>query len=127
MNILLIDDHAMLREALQFYLPELDSTIAVATAGSLDDSAAGILTPLGHRGQHEIGPAAVVLGDQLVQHSPLDEFIAHGDENGAVEADPPQRLDADPCRVARAALLGLINEGHFRISRADRLDDLPGH
>jgi DNA-binding NarL/FixJ family response regulator len=38
MNILLIDDHAMLREALKFYLPELDSTIAVTTAGSLDEA-----------------------------------------------------------------------------------------
>lgn len=38
MNILLIDDHAMLREALKFYLPELDSSIAVTTAGSLDEA-----------------------------------------------------------------------------------------
>ena len=38
MNILLIDDHAMLREALKFYLPELDSAIAVTTAGSLDEA-----------------------------------------------------------------------------------------
>jgi DNA-binding NarL/FixJ family response regulator len=38
MNILLIDDHAMLREALKFYLPELDSSIVVATAGSLDEA-----------------------------------------------------------------------------------------
>ncbi len=38
MNILLIDDHAMLREALKFYLPELDSTISVAIAGSLDEA-----------------------------------------------------------------------------------------
>ena len=36
MNILLIDDHAMLREALKFYLPELDSSIAVTTAGDDD-------------------------------------------------------------------------------------------
>jgi len=38
MNILLIDDHAMVREALRFYLPELDSSVAVTTAGSLDEA-----------------------------------------------------------------------------------------
>lgn len=38
MNILLIDDHAMLREALKFYLPHLDPSIAVTTAGSLDEA-----------------------------------------------------------------------------------------
>ncbi len=38
MNILLIDDHAMLREALKYYLPELDSSVAVTTAGSLDEA-----------------------------------------------------------------------------------------
>lgn len=38
MDILLIDDHAMLREALKFYLPELDPAIAVTTAGSLDEA-----------------------------------------------------------------------------------------
>ncbi len=40
MNILLIDDHAMVREALKFYLPILDSAVAVTTAGSLDEALA---------------------------------------------------------------------------------------
>ncbi len=38
MNILLIDDHVMVREALRYYLRELDSSVVVTTAGSLDEA-----------------------------------------------------------------------------------------
>ena len=38
MNILLIDDHAMVCEALKYYLRELDSSVVVTTAGSLDEA-----------------------------------------------------------------------------------------
>ncbi len=38
MNILLIDDHVMVREALRYYLCELDSSVVVTTAGSLEEA-----------------------------------------------------------------------------------------
>lgn len=38
MNILLIDDHVMVLEALKYYLRELDPSVAVTTAGSLDEA-----------------------------------------------------------------------------------------
>ena len=38
MDILLIDDHAMVRQALKFYLHELDPSVTVTTAGTLNEA-----------------------------------------------------------------------------------------
>ena len=38
MNILLIDDHVMVREALSFYLRELEPSVAVTSVGTLEEA-----------------------------------------------------------------------------------------
>ena len=96
MDILLIDDHAMVRQALQFYLHELDPSVTVTAAGTLTE--AQELSPdpsnfdlivLDFRGP---GPGAMTGFSAVAERFPgvpfviLAESISRGEALQAIEA-----------------------------------------